>query len=225
MTTAADTLLRRRNRRGEATREALLKATLTCLQRGGYGATSIEAVMAEAGVGRGSVLNQFPTRLELMLAVAELAMAAMLDQARTALDQVDDPLDRIRALADVAWTVHNGGAATALTEILLASRWDHTLAQGLRPIVEPVDLRIDRMNAQLARDVGIADLTRFLIHGRLLGSNMRGLTIELMFNANRTMIQDAVATLKQGHVELVDSLLAESPIHGWAAASTLSQTH
>lgn len=226
MTSPADTPSRRRNRRGEATREALLKATINCLQRGGYGATSIEAVMAEAGVGRGSVLNQFPTRLELMLAVADLAMAAMLDEARAALDLIVDPVARIIALADVAWTVHNGAAATALTEILLASRWDHALAQGLRPIVEPVDRRIDRMNGQLARDAGIADLTRFLVHGRLLGSNMRGLTIELMFNANRAMIQSAVEALKQGHIDLVESLLAAPPVRTeWTAPSPSAGRH
>jgi len=208
MTTRPDPGERRRNRRGEATREALLRATLTCLQRGGYGATSVEAVLAEAGVGRGSLLNQFPTRLDLMLAVAELAMAAMLDEARTQLDRIADPLARLIGLADVAWQVHNGGAATALTEILLASRWDHALAEGLRPIAETVDRRIDRMNAQLAREAGITDISRFLIHGRLLGSNMRGLTIELMFNANRAMIQSAVEVVKQGHAELVESLLA-----------------
>ncbi len=217
---------RRRNRRGEATREALLRATINCLQRSGYGATSIEAVMAEAGVGRGSVLNQFPTRLELMLAVAELAMTTMLDDARTALDRVTDPVARIIALADVAWQVHNGAAATALTEILLASRWDGALAQGLRPMVEPVDRRIDRMNAQLAREAGITDLTRFLVHGRLLGSNMRGLTIELMFNANRAMIQSAVEAVKQGHIDLVESLLAAPPAHPeWSTESPSPGRH
>ncbi len=226
MTTRTDPGEKRRNRRGEATREALLRAALTCLQRGGYGATSIEAVLAEAGVGRGSLLNQFPTRLDLMLAVAELAMAAMLDEARSLLDRIADPVARLTALADVAWQVHNGGAATALTEILLASRWDHALADGLRPIVEPVDRRIDRMNAQLAREAGLTDISRFLVHGRLLGSNMRGLTIELMFNANRAMIQSAVEVVKQGHTELVQSLLAhpaEPP--GWNAPPLSLETH
>lgn len=207
MKTRGDTSEKRRNKRGEATREALLRATITCLQRGGYGATSIEAVMAEAAVGRGSVLNQFPTRHDLMLAVAEVAMGEMMDTARSALDRVGDPVARLIALADIAWQVHNSAPATALTEILLASRWDHALATGLRPIVEPVDRRIDRMNAQLARDAGITDLGRFLVHGRLLGSNMRGLTIELMFNANRAMILSAVEAVKQGHIELVERLL------------------
>ena len=77
MTETKERAGRRRTRRGEETRRQLIEACIDCLTERGYAGTSIEAVMSKSGISRGSVLNQFPTRLDLMTATIETAMRAI----------------------------------------------------------------------------------------------------------------------------------------------------
>jgi AcrR family transcriptional regulator len=208
---------RRRNRRGEATRQAILDAAVTCLQRTGYAATSIEAVMSESGIGRGSLLNQFPNRLELMAGVAEFAMTRMVAHARTQLSAMDDPRARLFALAEMAWQSHNLPESTAVTEILLASRWDEQLAVKVRDLAKVAECDIDRLNLALARESGIADIPGFLVLGRLLNSTLKGLTIELMLNPDRDMILKAVRRAKSDYIDQCERILADRTGHRGAA--------
>ena len=207
---------RRRNRRGEVTRAAILDAAIACLDRLGYAATSVEEVMRESGLGRGSVLNQFPTRVDLMVAVADQAMRLMIDHSRAALDAIADPRERLLRNADIGWATHNLPAAMALTEILLASRREQALAAALRPVAEAAERDIDRMHVALARHAGIDDVAAFLIHGRLLNSSLRGLTIELMFNPDRAPIQRAIELLKRDHADFCAGLMADARRDGSA---------
>lgn len=190
---------RRRNRRGEATRELIIDATVRCLQRNGYAGTSVEAVIAGAGVGRGSVLNQFPTRVDLMAATAQVAMKRMIDHADGALASIADPRERLFALVDLGWQSHNLPEATAVTEILLASRWDDALGTAIRSVVETVEREIDRLHVQMASINSLPDVAGLVVYGRLLNSSLRGLTIELMFNANRTVMLQALEALRADH--------------------------
>ena len=69
---------RGQTRRGLATREILLSSAIKLVALHGYAATTTQTVLDDAGVSRGSLLHQFPTREELMVAAAEEAMARML---------------------------------------------------------------------------------------------------------------------------------------------------
>jgi AcrR family transcriptional regulator len=105
------------NRRGIARRSELLKAAVGCLARLGYAATTIEAVMAAAGASRGSVLHQFPTRLDLMEAAADSAMHVMLGDFQRRLDCVECPKARLMRTPDIAWEVQNETPAFAVSEV------------------------------------------------------------------------------------------------------------
>src|ERR1700735_4207259 len=59
--------------RRAATRAKIMDATVRCLAEFGYAATSTPLVARMAKVSRGSLLHQFPTKIDLMLAVAEHA--------------------------------------------------------------------------------------------------------------------------------------------------------
>ena len=74
-----DSRARRLTRRGADAREKILDATIKCIVRAGFTATTVEHVMAEAGLSRGSVLHQFPNRVTLMVATAERAMRRVID--------------------------------------------------------------------------------------------------------------------------------------------------
>ncbi len=48
----------------------------------GFAAMTIESVMARAALSRGSVLHQFPTRLDLAITTADRTMHAVMEAAR-----------------------------------------------------------------------------------------------------------------------------------------------
>lgn len=56
-------------------RQRLVDAAIACLHRVGYAATITQLVMEEAGVSRGAMLHHFPTKVDLIIAVAEAAAA------------------------------------------------------------------------------------------------------------------------------------------------------
>ena len=62
--------------RRAATRAKIMDAAVRCLAEFGYAATSTPLVARLAKVSRGSLLHQFPTKVDLILAVAEHAANA-----------------------------------------------------------------------------------------------------------------------------------------------------
>lgn len=57
---------RTQEERRAATKTALLEATIHCIGRDGYAATSISSIIEEAGVSRGALLHHYPTKNELI---------------------------------------------------------------------------------------------------------------------------------------------------------------
>jgi AcrR family transcriptional regulator len=202
---------KRRNRRGTATREAILGATIDCLHRRGYAGTTIDAVLGEAGLGRGSVLNQFPNRVALIAGAFTRAMQAMFDfvQARAE----TDPVVRLMQMAPAIWESYQLPAATAVTEILLASRWDTQLAVAIRPDALLMETEIDALMTRIAHTAEIAAIDDLKVHVRALVANFRGLRIELMLRPDRAMIERAIAAQLADHVRVCRLLLAGEPIH------------
>jgi AcrR family transcriptional regulator len=54
-------------------RARLIDAAIDCLNRLGYSATTLATIAEAAGVSRGGMLHQFPTKVDLMLAVVAFA--------------------------------------------------------------------------------------------------------------------------------------------------------
>lgn len=200
---------RRRNKRGEAARRQIIEAAIRCLNSLGYAGTSIEAVMAEAGVSRGSLLNQFPTRIALMAATSEAAMQAMIEDTRRRVDAVKGSEARYRAMCEVAWAAQNLPEGTALTEVLLAARRDDALALAFRPVARRIEAEIDQYTAELASAAGVrdGDIDACLLHGRLLILSLRGITLELAFDPRRKMINRALDQIRAQHAAHCDRVL------------------
>ena len=81
--------------RGQVTRAQLIDVATRLFAAHGYDGTSIEAVLAESGVSRGSLYHHFAGKEALFLAVME---AIGLRAAQPVLEAMNDALDPVAAL-------------------------------------------------------------------------------------------------------------------------------
>ena len=88
--------------RGEATRGQLIAIATRIFAERGYEDTSIEAVLREAGVSRGSLYHHFPSKEALFEAVAEEVETSVGTQTVAAASGSEDPVEALRA-GFVAW--------------------------------------------------------------------------------------------------------------------------
>ena len=197
---------RRLTRRGADTRDKILDATIRCIVRAGFTATTIEHVMAESALSRGSVLHQFPNRNALMVATAERAMQCVIASARAMAGAIDDPFERLSDYARISWESHSSPEGLALTDILSAARWDADLMAGLQPITSQVESDIHDEFIKLATDAGFSDAEMLVPHGWLLIASVRGLIIEHSLNPERPMILAAIDRLSERHRRFCNNL-------------------
>lgn len=207
-----DSRARRLTRRGADAREKILDATIKCIVRAGFTATTIEHVMAEAALSRGSVLHQFPNRVTLMVAAAERAMHRVMDAAREMSGAIDDPFERLADYARISWEAHSLPEGLALTDILLAARWDAELTAGLQPVAAQVEQDIHDEFIKLASEAGFADAEALIPHGWLLIASVRGLIIEHSINPSRPMILAAIDRMMERHRRFCDNFAARNAV-------------
>lgn len=102
--------------RGQATRAHLITVATGLFAAHGYEGTSIEAVLAESGVSRGSLYHHFPGKDALFLAVMETVGAKVAEDTMAAIKDVGDPAELLRA-GLLAWIRMAGDPA--VRQILL----------------------------------------------------------------------------------------------------------
>ncbi|KAK0330919.1 hypothetical protein LTR94_030941, partial [Friedmanniomyces endolithicus] len=190
---------RRMTDKGAATRERILAATVERIVESGFAAMTIESVMAKAGLSRGSVLHQFPTRLDLAIATAQRTMRAVMDAARERANAIDDPFERLAGYAQIVWDTHSTPEGLALTDILNAARWDTELLAAIQPVAAQVEAEIAEELRALATAGGLAEPEAMVAHGWLLVSSARGLIIEHRLGSNRHVINAAIEEMKLSH--------------------------
>jgi AcrR family transcriptional regulator len=88
--------------RGQATRAHLIKVATRLFAEHGYDGTSIEAVLTESGVSRGSLYHHFPGKEALFWAVLEDVGAWVARQGEGAIRDAPDPVAVLRA-GGLAW--------------------------------------------------------------------------------------------------------------------------
>lgn len=197
--------------KGAEVRERILDATIACIVRDGFTATTIAHVMTETGLSRGSVLHQFPNRNALMVAAAERAMDCVMESARALAEAIDDPYERLLDYARISWLTHSQPEGLALTDILLAARWDRELLDELQSVTSRVEQEIHDEFIKLASDAGFSDPELLVPHGWLLVASVRGLIIENSLNPSRPMIQSAIARMMERHRRFCANLTGRSP--------------
>lgn len=194
--------------RRAATRAKIMEAAVRCLAEFGYAATSTPLVARLAKVSRGSLLHQFPTKVDLILGVAEYASRARGAAVRDNLSPYPDGPDRFLHGVDAVWASLQEPAAIALMEITIATRSDPELAARYPVFADDLDAALHRSRRRMAENLGVPERTAEIdVLAHLTRAALHGLAMELVFIGRPT--RDAlkvVALLKDMRQRLVDEL-------------------
>lgn len=119
----------RQELKARATREALCRATIVCLDRYGYSEASIGRITQEAGVSRGALTHHYKSKEDLIVDTVDQMLHTRLEQPLPG-DRKDAELPSEEVIRnDLLWVwkgldTRNG---RAFVEVLLASRTDSAL--------------------------------------------------------------------------------------------------
>lgn len=133
MAVAAATPQRRTQlERREATRAALLDATVSCLIEDGYADTTTRRIADRAEVSPGALQHHFASKQELMSeAISHLNQRVTRELIERGVPSADSGRQLVEELIDLLWEVLNGPLLEAAMELAVAARTDPSLRRGL----------------------------------------------------------------------------------------------
>jgi AcrR family transcriptional regulator len=198
--------------RRKSTRDKILAAAVRCLCEVGYAQTSTVKVAAEAKVARGSLLHQFPTRIDLILAVADHAAKSQGEFIRTHLRKLPVGRERFVGSVDVTWDALQRPESRALLEIIIATRHDAELAQRIPDFAQRFETGVNRGAHRFAEALGLRDdQGEAASLRRLVLVALRGLAIETMLSGSEADPDAVIELLRRIRAEFYDAHLAAEP--------------
>ena len=184
-------------------RKKLIQATIDCLYRYGYHATSTNVVIAHAGVSRGALLHQFSTKADLMIATSEYIREHRREAHAKGLERVTDPREQLDKLVDILWAEMKDPTGVARIEIMLGSRSDPEFADRFSALnAELEQVHKDRMWVR-AQAIGFTDRKLVDALTQLYAAALRGLAIDATQGRASPDIEAAVQLMKRYHRLLV----------------------
>jgi AcrR family transcriptional regulator len=84
-------------------REQIVRAAAESLLESGYAGTSVRAIASRAGVAIGNLQYYFPTKSELLVEAWRYLTASSVNQLRSALNRLTDPMDVLEAGVESIW--------------------------------------------------------------------------------------------------------------------------
>jgi len=129
-------------RKSRKTRQRLLDAGMDCLVEGGYAGLTTAAVAERCALSRGAMHHHFPTRIDLVAAVAEHVlyrrMHRFLDDYFTALGEAGGEFS-IGVAAETHWQSLHTREYAAYVQLVTAARSDDELAGHFDPVARRFD--------------------------------------------------------------------------------------
>jgi AcrR family transcriptional regulator len=160
----APTLKRRTQvERRQATRTALLDATVSCLIEDGYANTTTRGIAERAKVSPGALQHHFASKQELVSeAIAYLTQRVARDLIERGLPSADSQRQLAEKSIDLLWELQKGPLIEAATELWVAARTDPSLRQRLaeaqREAVEMVAVTARQLFPRQAAQPGFVEL-------------------------------------------------------------------
>jgi AcrR family transcriptional regulator len=182
--------------RGQATRAHLIEVATRLFAAHGYDGTSIEAVLAESGVSRGSLYHHFPGKEALYLAVFEVLGDRLGADMTAALQDAADPVDMLR-IGCVTW-IRNAGDPV-VQQIMLIDAPAVLGWQRWRELDEPA-LAMIRHALGYAAEAGAVDPRHVDVFAHIVMATLNEVAMMIALSS------DSAATLKAGESAVDDFL-------------------
>ena len=116
------------------TRQAILEATLDCIDQWGYHRTSTNKIIEHAGVSRGALLHHYPTKTELISAAFAYLHELVTAEVSAIVGRAENNKKAWPQLLDeIMGSTFQGRLWDVFLEIMVASRTDQDLWQELIP--------------------------------------------------------------------------------------------
>lgn len=178
--------------RSRDTRERLLDAAIDSLIEVGYARTSTVAVMTRAGVSRGSLLHQFPSREALLLAaMTHLVTEGLNDLARSIGSGRREPAPE--EIVGILWQTFRMRYFWASIELWIAARTDPGIRADIYPQARLLGRFVDDAFGRLF-DASRADSPGFAELRGLLITSMRGAALTYAFSPRDPADEPLLAT-------------------------------
>ena len=198
--------------RRAATRAKIMSAGVKCLAEFGYAATSTPLVARLAKVSRGSLLHQFPTKVDLILAVAQHAWLIQRDYVRAQVARHATGRDQFVGGVQAVWNGLQLPEAIALMEIMIAARTDPELAERYDAWANERDAGVHRTRRRMAvGQLGAPEHYEEVdAMAHLTAAALRGLALESVFIGRPTdQAQKVLALLEDMRRRFADQIEAE----------------
>jgi len=192
-------------------RQRLIDAAIECLHTVGYAATTTQLVVDTAEVSRGAILHHFPTKIDLIVAVAEYAAKAQNRYVRRRLADVEPGIERFIEITRATWEVMSQPPGQALLAILMSSRSDPALADALPAVVGKLESDQRSDVCDMGESLGMRDRHRIETMSRLNLATMRGIAIELQLTGDMKRAEDSMAMLMAYKRQITGELLTAPP--------------
>ncbi len=82
-------------------REAILRAAIKVFARKGYFNSKVADIAGEAGIADGTVYLYFKSKDEILHSIFDRAMAEFIAEGRREIDAIEDPVGRLRRIAEL----------------------------------------------------------------------------------------------------------------------------
>lgn len=170
--------------KGERQEQAILEATLLCLGRDGYAATSLQRIADEAGVHKRMVLYYFSDREQLLERAVIMLGDRLLSQVADAVAGLEEPSDIVAAGFGRLWSAITGNrallvayfglVAESVTDPRLQATTSH-INEGFRALIGKLVSDARRRGRRLRMDEeSLTVLIVAGIHGLILEYVQRG---------------------------------------------------
>jgi AcrR family transcriptional regulator len=191
--------------KGARAAEAILEATLRCLAREGYAATSLQRIADEAGVQKRMVHYYYESREALFDHVVRRVGDRLIEQVEEAIRGVEDPAEIVAVGIGRLWAgvTSDRGLLVAYFGLLSESVTDPRLREAVTYIDNGYRELIRRLVREL-RSRGRAMRLDEDVLTTLIIATMRGLTLELLAEGDSQRLRDSVAEFQRRLATLSD---------------------
>lgn len=193
--------------RREITRAKVFTAAIAALHERGYAAASTLAVAKRAGISRGALVKQFPTKAGLYASLVESLLDELREETLAYVRGFPPGLPRALARMDHAWALYKQPRTFALLEVMLGARGDPELSDQLAKVGRSRQLIEKQLLGDDFEAMGIKDRRTAGLAVLQMLATVRGLALERLLNRDSTSLEAAFNLQRKQTEALLRSLM------------------